>query len=102
MSLRKRYLKTKPVGKVTFRLSAAAADGSDVAYLVGEFNGWDPGATPMQRLKSGAFTVTVDLAPGQEYAFRYLLADGRWANDTEADAYQPSGFPDAENSVVAV
>lgn len=102
MSLNKRYLKTRPMGKVTFRLPAGAADGADDVFLVGDFNDWDPAATPMQRLKSGAFTVTVDLEPGRDYAFRYLLSDGRWANDGEADCYQPSGFPDAENSIVSV
>lgn len=102
MSLRKRYLKTKPVGKVTFRLSVDAADGSDKVHLVGDFNRWDPVATPMQRLKNGAFTVTVDLETGRDYEFRYLLSEGTWANDGEADRYQPSGFPDAENSVVCV
>ena len=102
MSLQKRYLKTKPVSKVTFRLSVEAAAGSEDAHLVGEFNLWDPAATPMQRLKSGAFAVTLDLEPGRDYEFRYLLSDGTWANDGEADRYQPSGFPDAENSVVSV
>ena len=102
MTLNKRYLKTRPVGKVTFRLSAEAANGSPSAHLVGEFNGWDPVATPMRRLRSGEFTVTLDLEPGRAYAFRYLLADGTWTNDGEADSYRPSGFPDAENSVVTV
>ncbi len=100
--MRKRYLKTKPVGKVTFRLPPDAAAGADDVHLVGDFNRWDPAATPMQRLKSGAFTVTVDLETGREYEFRYLLSDGTWTNDGEADGYQPSGFPDAENSVVCV
>lgn len=102
MSVRKRYLKTRPVGKVTFRLPAAAAPAAERVALVGDFNGWDPEATPMKRLQSGEFTVTVDLDTGRDYQFRYLVEDRVWTNDGEADGYLPSGFPDAENSVVKV
>lgn len=102
MSVRKRYLKTRPVGKVTFRLTATEAPAAEHVALVGEFNSWDPGATPMKRLQNGEFTVTLDLETGREYQFRYLVEDQTWANDGEADGYHPSGFPDAENSVVIV
>jgi len=102
MSVRKRYLKTRPVGKVTFRLPADDAGDAKSVALVGDFNEWDPGATPMKRLHNGEFTVTVDLDTGREYQFRYLVEERIWTNDGEADGYQPSGFPDAENSVVIV
>lgn len=102
MSLQKRYLKSRPVGKVTFRLPAAEVPAAERVALVGEFNGWDKASTPMKRLRNGEFTVTLDLEPGRSYQFRYLVEDSYWTNDDEADAYQPSGFPDADNSVVMV
>lgn len=102
MSVRKRYLKTRPVGKVTFSLPAESAGDAASVALVGDFNDWDPVATPMKRLQNGSFTVTVDLDTGREYQFRYLMEERIWTNDGEADGYQPSGFPDAENSVVIV
>lgn len=102
MSLKKRYLKTRPVGKITFRLPKEAAQAAERVALVGDFNDWDPAATPMKRLRDGAFTVTLDLETGREYAFRYLIGDMTWTNDGEADRYVPSGFPDAENSIVSV
>jgi len=102
MSLRKRYLKTRPVGKVTFRLPAQAAPAARQVSLVGEFNDWDATATPMKRLRNGEFTVTVDLETGRSYQFRYLVENEHWTNDGEADGYRPSGFPEAENSVVDV
>lgn len=102
MGPHKRNLKTKNVSKVTFCLPAEAAPEAQTVFLVGDFNGWDSNATPMGRLKSGEFKVTLDLEPGREYEYRYLI-DGRvWENDWAADNYRPAGIPGAENSVVAV
>jgi 1,4-alpha-glucan branching enzyme len=102
MSISKKYLKTRPVSKVTFRVPATAARGANRAALVGEFNGWNPEATRMHRLKSGDFKVTLDLEVGREYQYRYLLDDRNWTNDEGADRYVPAGVPDAQNSVVVV
>ena len=102
MSISKRYYKTKPVCTVTFRLDKSAASAADSACVLGEFNDWAPGAVPMQKLKDGTFKASVDLEPGREYAFRYLLDESTWQNDAEADAYAPTPFHDAENSVISV
>jgi 1,4-alpha-glucan branching enzyme len=102
MSLKKQNLKTRPVTKVTFRLPPEAAQGAQEVHLVGEFNDWDPTATPMTRLKNGEFKVTVDLETGREYGFRYLIGNEIWENDWSADKYVPCGFPGEENSVVVV
>ncbi len=102
MSVKKRYLKSKPISKVTFCLPPELAKIANTAAVVGEFNNWDHDATPMTRLKSGDFKVTVDLEMGREYQYRFLLDGQHWENDFQADRYSPSGFEDAENSVVIV
>jgi len=102
MSLKKRFLKSKPVCKVTFRLLKEAAGEAETACVVGDFNGWGEAATPMRKLKKGDFTVTVDLETGQEYQFRYLLDGDNWVNDEGADKSVPTEYPDVENSVVVV
>ncbi len=102
MSLQKRYLKTRPLSKVTFRLPAEAAPAAKSVFLVGDFNAWDPKATPMSQLKSGDYKVTLDLEVGQEYAFRYFIDGQTWINDWEADKYAPTGIGTEENSVVTV
>ena len=102
MSLEKKSLKTRPVSKVTFRLPSEIAQGAGKVHLVGDFNDWRLDATPMTRLRNGAFKVVVDLPVGREYQFRYLIGDDRWENDREADKYLPSGIADTENSVVVV
>ena len=102
MSINKRYFKTKPHCTVTFRLPKRDVGAAEKANLVGEFNEWQTAATPMTRLKDGSFKATVDLETGREYQFRYLLDDDKWVNDAEAEAFVPTEFYDAENSVVSV
>ncbi len=102
MSIKKQYLKSKPVCKVTFRLPGEAAGSAESANIVGEFNEWNIYATPMKRLKNGSFVVTLDLEPNREYQFRYLLDDEIWENDGEADKYVSHPYGDGENSVVVL
>lgn len=102
MSLKKQYLKSKPVCKVTFKLKASEANNAETVKLIGDFNEWDIAAAPMKKLKNGDFTQTVNLTADAEYQFRYLLDDDTWENDWEADAYQPSPLSFEENSVVQV
>ena len=102
MAIKKQYLKTKAVCKVTFKLSKEQALSADSVRLVGDFNEWDILSTPMKKLKNGGFTTTVNLANESQYQFRYLLDDKAWENDWEADAYIPSSISSADNSVVQV
>ena len=105
MGLQKRYLKSKPISKVTFRLPREAASNATAVNLVGEFNSWDKATLPMTRLKNGEFKVTIDLPVGREYCFRYLISSPEgsvWENDWAADKYSPCGFAGAENSVLVL
>lgn len=94
--LKKQYLKSKPVCKVTFEVPKDA--GGSSGFLVGEFNGWDESATPLTALKDGRLKVVVELEPSREYQYRYIV-DGNWRNDEAADKYVPNEFGE-ENSVV--
>jgi len=100
MSIRKQFLKGKPVCKVTFKIPEAVGDGAENAYVVGQFNDWSTSATPMKRMKNGTFTATVELETGRPYQFRYLLGQSDWENDPEADAYLSTHFGDSQNSVI--
>ncbi len=102
MALTKRFLKSKPVCKVTFKIPAEMASDAKTANIVGEFNDWSLSAHPMKRLKNGTFTATVDLEKGRSYQFRYFLDEGRWENEAEADTFVPSPYGDSENSVITV
>ena len=102
MSIRKKYSKKNGICKVTF--SVPVVEGSEIqkVHVVGEFNNWSTSATPMRRSRNGEFTASMDLRPGQEYQFRYLLDNTRWENDSEADKSADTPYGDARNSVIIV
>jgi len=102
MSIKKKYLKSKPVCKVSFEVSKKAAKEAKKVVLVGEFNEWDTRSLTMKKLKNGSFTFVVDLTPGKEYQFRYLFDDIIWENDCSADKYIRNEFGNCDNSVVIV
>lgn len=102
MSIKKQFLKSKPVCKVTFKVEKDQANGAKKISVVGDFNGWDEKAGEMKALKDGSFTLNLDLETGQEYAFRYFVDGYTWLNEPEADAHVPSGFGDAQNSMLSV
>jgi 1,4-alpha-glucan branching enzyme len=102
MSIKKRFLKSRPECKVTFRLPKKVAGQAEIVHLVGDFNNWETRTTPMKKLKNGAFSTTLDLKVGREYQFRYLIDETDWVNDGEADKYIASSFPGVENSVVVL
>ena len=100
--LKKHYAKSRNLCKVTFTLPKMAATHANSVSLVGDFNNWSGNAHPMKKLESGDFTATVELEPGREYQFRYLIDGSRWENDWNADKYVRSPFGDSDNSVVIV
>lgn len=82
--------------KVTFNIPAE--DAALPVSVVGDFNGWDPAATPLVR-RGQTLRASVVLAAGRRYAFRYLGDGGRWFNDEEADDYEPNGFGGSDSVV---
>ena len=102
MAIRKQFLKSKPMCKVTFKIQEQAGNAAEQAHLVGEFNDWSISATPMKRSKTGAFSATVELEKGRSYQFRYLLGQSHWENDPDADDYLPTPFGDSHNSVISL
>jgi 1,4-alpha-glucan branching enzyme len=75
------------------------ADAQSVS-LIGDFNEWQGGVTPLTRMESGLWTVSVPLTPGRHvYAFlidgTLVVADPRAPQAGDADYGQ-------EGSVVMV
>ncbi|WP_289043104.1 isoamylase early set domain-containing protein [uncultured Olleya sp.] len=96
MAIKKQFLKSKPICKVTFTVPAAEAEEVVVA---GNWNNWNTKAEPLKKLKNGTFKGTVNLESGQAYEFKYVV-DGQWQNEVEADAYTWSDYADTDNSVI--
>jgi 1,4-alpha-glucan branching enzyme len=98
MSLKKKYLKSKPVCKVSFEFIPEKLESAKTVEIVGDFNNWEPIA--MRKVKS-VFTRTIDLEAGKGYQFRYRINGEHWLNDDAADEYVPNGLS-GDNSVVTV
>ena len=102
VGLKKEYLKSRNVCKVTFRLPSIAAVDAKHVHIVGDFNNWNIHDNPMKRLKNGDYTITLELEPGWEYQFKYFIDELKWENDWNADKYVKSPYGDSDNSVVIV
>jgi 1,4-alpha-glucan branching enzyme len=81
--------------KVTFTIPA---NGSPRMAVVGDFNEWDPYATPMRK-RGEVRSASITLDPGQRYAFRYLAENGHWFNDDHADGYQDNATGDTNGII---
>ncbi|GIZ09218.1 isoamylase early set domain-containing protein [Flavobacterium sp. UMI-01] len=98
MSIKKQFIKSKPVCKVTFSIEAKDAINASV---VGDFNNWSIEEGAMSKLKNGTFKGVFELPKDASYEFKYVV-DGTYINDTEADSYKWNEFAGTENGVVAV
>ncbi len=83
-------------GKIPFVLLEPEATR---VTLSGEFNGWSPEATPMEKDEEGRWTTTIALPAGR-YEYKFVV-DGQWIPDPNApqQAQNPYG---TFNSVVEV
>jgi hypothetical protein len=77
------------------------APGAQSVSLVGDFNDWDAGATPMRAVNaSGLWTAAIPLEPGR-YRYAFLLDGARWV----ADPSRPRALEDefgTPSSVVTI
>ena len=76
-----------------------AASASRVT-IVGDFNDWDPEASPLQRMGKGVWTITIPLAPGR-YQYTFVVDGTSW----EADPGAPRTLEDdfgRPNSIITV
>lgn len=77
-----------------------AEGGARQVGVAGDFNGWDPTATPMRRdTELGVWQVCVKLPPGR-YRYRIVI-DGKWAQDPHNRYVETNPFGEL-NSVIEV
>ena len=98
MSIKKQFIKTKPVCKVTFSVVAKEAT---TASVIGDFNNWDLKVGELSKLKNGTFKGVFELPKDASYEFKYVI-DGVFENDSESDSFQWNDFAGSENGVLAV
>jgi 1,4-alpha-glucan branching enzyme len=84
--------------RVTFELPSSI--WAERVTLVGDFNDWSKDKDVLTQSRSdGAWRITLLLAPGREYQFRYLVNGHDWHNDWHADKYAGNQYG-TDNSVV--
>jgi 1,4-alpha-glucan branching enzyme len=98
MSIKKQFIKSKPVCKVTFSVEAVEANSASV---IGDFNNWNPENGELKKSKNGVFKGVFDVPTDATYEFKYFI-DGSFVNEVEADSFKFNEFAGAENSVLEV
>jgi 1,4-alpha-glucan branching enzyme len=90
-----------PDGTVRVTFSLPSSIWADTIHLVGDFNDWNPNATPLH-LDESTWNVTLDLIGGRPYRYRYLVNGTEWVNDWQADSFAPNGKDGEDTIVMAV
>ena len=101
--IQKRYLKNKPLCKVTFSL-----EKKDVAHtpnsisVIGDFNDWNAKKGQLKKLKNGTFKNTFTFESNKEYEFKYLINDNQYINEKDSDSYRWNDYAMDQNSVLSL
>lgn len=96
MAIKKQFIKSKPVCKVTFSILAKEAQS---AAVVGDFNNWNSQEGELMKLKNGTFKGAFDLPKDATFEFKYVI-DGNYLNEPEADGLKWNNYAGTENSVL--
>jgi hypothetical protein len=91
--------RSKPDAARLIPFVVTAPDVERVA-IVGDFNDWDPQATPLARLSGNAWGVMVKLPPGR-YRYSFVLDGSRWIADPGAPRAADDDF-DFHSSVTTI
>lgn len=96
MAIKKQFVKSKPLCKVTFSILAKEAQSASV---IGDFNNWNTDEGTLVKLKNGTFKGVFNLPKDNTFEFKYLI-DGTYINDPEADGLKWNPYAGSENSIV--
>lgn len=88
-----------PESKVFVRL-VLLQPGAQSVSVAGDFNGWNPGQTKLERSEGGMWTATIPLKPGR-YQYMFVIDGKQWIADPLAGEASGDGFG-SENAVLDV
>lgn len=74
--------------------------GARSVSVAGDFNGWNPAQTPMERSDGGMWTATLPLKPGR-YQYMFVIDGKQWIADPLAADGTGDGFG-SQNAVLDV
>lgn len=102
MSIKKQYLKSKDLYKVTWSIDKKTANGAKDINLSGSFNDWSLNEHPMEKLKNGGFKIVMELPKDSHYQFRYVVDQTKWINEADADSFVDNELSNEQNCVVSL
>lgn len=85
--------------QVFVRLILVQPDAQSVS-VAGDFNGWNPAQTKLERADGGVWTVTIPLKPGR-YEYMFVVNGKQWIADPLAAEDAGDGFG-SQNAVLDV
>ncbi|HYF51695.1 MAG TPA: diguanylate cyclase [Planctomycetota bacterium] len=89
-----------PQSAARLKFMPEQARSARTVHVIGDFNGWDKGADPLQRDDKGVFNLELRLAPGR-YAYKFLI-NGEWfLADPLCNEFTLDGYG-GRNSVLVV
>ena len=65
--------------------------GATSVAVVGDWNAWKPDAQPMMG-SDGVWRITLELPPGQDYQYQFLVNSTTWMADPSSPVKIPNGF----------
>lgn len=74
--------------------------GARSVSVAGDFNGWNPGQTRLERSEGGMWTATIALKPGR-YQYMFVIDGKQWVADPLASEASGDGFG-SQNAVLDV
>lgn len=74
--------------------------GAQSVSVAGDFNGWNPEQTKLERSEGGIWTATIPLKPGR-YQYMFVIDGKQWIADPLASEASGDGFG-SENAVLDV
>jgi hypothetical protein len=74
--------------------------GARSVSVAGDFNGWNPGQTQLERSEGGMWTATIPLKPGR-YQYMFVINGKQWLADPLAGEASGDGFG-SQNAVLDV
>jgi Carbohydrate-binding module 48 (Isoamylase N-terminal domain) len=89
-----------PEPKVFVRLVLLQPTARSVS-VVGDFNGWNPAQTKLERTDGGMWTVTIPLKPGR-YEYMFVIDGKQWVADPLAGGEMADDGFGAQNAVLDV
>lgn len=102
MSIKKQFLKSKDLCKVTWQVDKKTANGADSISLSGSFNNWSLNENQLQKLKNGNFKLVLELPKNSDYQFRYVVDGQNWLNEITADGFVDNQVSNEQNCVISL